>query len=121
MGETAGLAHPEIQAQLLAEAATSASVGFLVWDEQRRYVAANQAACDILGTTRDELLGQPVASHTPGGDAAIEAALRAGFSTGVIEVDRFDGSGRIEVHYVTFTTRTAGMPFMATVIAPTAS
>jgi hypothetical protein len=33
-------------------------------------------------------------------------------------VEGFDGRGRINVFYVTFTTKTAGMPFMATVIAP---
>jgi hypothetical protein len=33
-------------------------------------------------------------------------------------VERFDGRGRVEVFYATFTTKTAGMPFMATVIAP---
>jgi hypothetical protein len=33
-------------------------------------------------------------------------------------VQRLDGSGPFEVFYATFTTKTAGMPFMATVIAP---
>jgi PAS domain-containing protein len=47
---TPGLADPQIQAQLQAEAMQSASGG-LVWDEDRRYIAANEAACRILGTT----------------------------------------------------------------------
>jgi hypothetical protein len=33
-------------------------------------------------------------------------------------VQRFDGRGTVEVFDATFTTKTAGMPFMATVIAP---
>lgn len=33
-------------------------------------------------------------------------------------MSRLDGREAVEVFYATFTTRTAGMPFMATVIAP---
>jgi PAS domain-containing protein len=112
------LARPEIQAELISEALASASVGFLVWDEHRRYVAANAAACEILGTTLEELLGKPVGGQTVAGAEAIEDALRAGFVTGTATVQRFDGRGPIEVFYASFTTKTAGMPFMATVIAP---
>ena len=116
--ETSSLASSEIQAELLSEALNSASVGFLVWDEDRRYIAANPAACEILGTTLDELLGQPVGGHTVDGLDAIDEALGKGFSTGRAVVERFDGKGRMEIFNATFTTRTAGMPFMATVIAP---
>jgi PAS domain-containing protein len=112
----AGLATPEIQAQLLAEALGGASVGVLVWDDDRRYIAANAAACSILGTTLEELLGQRVGGHTQDADEPIERALRAGNFAGRATVARFDGSGSIEVSYLTFTTRTAGMPFMATII-----
>jgi hypothetical protein len=33
-------------------------------------------------------------------------------------VERVGGRGTAEVFYATFTTKTAGMPFMATIIAP---
>jgi PAS domain-containing protein len=115
------LARPEIQAELIAEALGSASVGFLVWDEHRRYVAANAAACDILGTTVGELLGRQVGGHTIEGLDAADEALATGFSSGRAVVQRADGRGPIEVFYATFTTKTAGMPFMATVIAPLAT
>ena len=115
---TASLSRPEIQAELIAEALMSASVGFLVWDEDRRYIAANQCACEILGTTLEELLGHPVGEHTVEGVEALDNALRSGFAQGRALVERFDGSGRIEVFYATFTSRTAGMPFMATVLSP---
>jgi PAS domain S-box-containing protein len=118
MSEIPALAHPEIQAELLAEAVRSATVGFLVWDEDRRYIAANAAACEILGTTLDELLGHEVGAHTVEGRESIDAALASGFTTGKAVVQRFDGRGPVEVFYATFTTKTAGMPFMATVIAP---
>ena len=48
----------------------------------------------------------------------IDEALARGFASGTAVVERFDGRGPIEVFYATFPTQTAGMPFMATVIAP---
>jgi PAS domain-containing protein len=115
---TPSLARPEIQAELIAEALVSASVGFLVWDEDRRYIAANACACEILGTTLEELLGHTVGEHTVEGIEAIDDALSSGFAQGRALVDRFDGSGRVEVFYATFTTKAAGMPFVATILAP---
>ena len=120
MSATPSLARPEIQAELIAEALSSASVGFLVWDDNRRYVAANAAACDILGTTLEELLGREVGEQTVEGRKAVEEALVSGFSSGTANVQRLDGRGPVEVFYATFATKTAGMPFMATVIAPLA-
>jgi PAS domain-containing protein len=111
------LANAAIQAELLAEAIRSANVGFLVWDDERRYIAANAVACEILGTTLADLLGQPVGAHTEAGEARIEEAFAAGFVYGVATVNRFDGSGQVDVFYATFTTKTAGLPYMATLIA----
>jgi PAS domain S-box-containing protein len=118
MSASPSLARPEIQSELISEALRSASVGFLVWDEDRRYIAANAAACEILGTTLEELLGQRVGDHTVEGVSAIDDALKSGFARGEAEVQRFDGEGSVRVFYATFTTKTAGMPYMATVIAP---
>jgi PAS domain S-box-containing protein len=118
MTASPSLARPEIQAELIAEALGSASVGFLVWDDHRRYIAANAAACEILGTTLEELLGREVGEQTVEGAKAIEEALVSGFVSGTATVQRLDGRGPIEVFYATFTTKTAGMPFIATVIAP---
>jgi PAS domain-containing protein len=112
------LAQPEIQAALISEALGSAAVGFLVWDENRRYIAANAAACELLGTTLEDLLGQEVGAHTIEVEDALTEALAGGFTSGKATVERFDGRGPIDVFYATFTTKTAGMPFMATVIAP---
>jgi PAS domain-containing protein len=121
MATSPSLARPEIQAELISEALGSASVGFLVWDDHRRYIAANAAACEILGTTLEELLGQEVGGHTEKGLQSIEEALTAGFASGEARVQRFDGQGPVDIFYVTFATTTAGMPFMATVIAPLAT
>jgi PAS domain-containing protein len=117
MTTSASLARPEIQAELIAEALGSASVGFLVWDDNRRYIAANAAACEILGTTLEELLGRKVGGQTIEGLEAIDGALASGFASGRATVQRVDGRGPAEIFYATFTTKTAGMPYMATVIA----
>ena len=118
MSTSLSLARPEIQAELISEALASAAVGFVVWDENRRYIAANAAACEILGMTLEELLGCEVGSQTVEGAEAVEEALASGFASGTATVHRLDGRDPIEVFYATFTTKTAGMPFMATVIAP---
>ena len=118
MSTSPSLARPEIQAELISEALASASVGFLVWDENRRYIAANAAACEIVGTTLEELLGLEVGAQSVEGAEAVDEALASGFASGTATVQRFDGRGPIEVFYATFATKTAGMPFMATVISP---
>jgi PAS domain-containing protein len=118
MPTSSPVTQPEIQAELISEAFGSADVGFLVWDDNRRYIAANAAACEILGTTLEELLDREVGGHTIEGAEAVDEALASGFATGRAVVRRLDGRGAVEVFYATFTTRTAGMPFMATVIAP---
>jgi PAS domain-containing protein len=110
------VALPEIQAELISEALGSAGVGFLVWDDNRRYVAANAAACEILGTTLEELLDREVGGQTLEGAQAVDEA--SGFATGRAVVNRPDGRDAVEVFYATFTTKTAGMPFMATLLAP---
>ena len=46
------------------------------------------------------------------------SGFRRGFASGTSTVQRLDGREAVEVFYATFKTKTAGMPFMATVIAP---
>jgi PAS domain-containing protein len=112
----ANLGNADIQAQLIAEALLSAEVGFIVWDEDRRYIAANEAACRMLGTTLDDLLGRTVGEQTAGGETVVNEAVRAQQLSGTLTAERFDGSGPVTLNYTTFVTRTAGMPFMASVI-----
>jgi PAS domain-containing protein len=116
VSDPSALSHPEIQAELLGEAAVTASVGFLVWDESPRYVAVNDAACELLGATREQLLGRPVGSLTRDAEGLLEAAVAKQRLAGRVVVDRLDGSGPVEMSFVTFTVRSAAMPFMATVI-----
>jgi PAS domain-containing protein len=116
VGEGADLSNADIQAQLIADALLSANVGFLVWDDDRRYIAVNDCACRILGTTREELLGRIVGRQTEDGETVVAEAVRKQHVTGRLTVEKLDGSGPVELEYTTFATKTAGMPFMASVI-----
>ena len=120
MGDGDGLTNPHVQETLLAEAIGAGNVGFLVWDETRRYVAANAAACRLLGGTLEQIVGATVGERTRDGDDVVASALREVRSTGRITAERFDGSGPVELEFVTFPTRAAGLPYMASLIWPAA-
>jgi PAS domain-containing protein len=64
-----------LQQTLLGDATEHAQVGVLVWNEERRYVALNQHACELLECSRAEMLGAPVGAHNPGSSDAMQAAL----------------------------------------------
>ena len=51
------ISEPLMQSVLIGEAVEHAPVAILVSDEEGRYVAANEHACELLGYTREELLG----------------------------------------------------------------
>jgi PAS domain-containing protein len=109
------LASPQVQATLLAEAITGAEVGFLVWDDDRHYIAANARACSLLGCTLEQLLGSTVGDRTVEGEGVVDDVVRSRGGRGRITVERWDGK-TIALEYVTFATRTAGLPYMASLI-----
>jgi PAS domain-containing protein len=99
------------QLALLGEAAECLEdVAVFVWDEDRNYVAANQAACDLVGRTRDELLRLRVGDLS---DSSVDELLvevqRRGIHTGTME------SPAGEISYVTCKTRVAGLPYLVSV------
>ena len=52
---------PFVQLALLGEAVSHASdVAVFVWDDDRTYVAVNEAACELVGLDREELLAMRV-------------------------------------------------------------
>jgi PAS domain-containing protein len=114
----AGLTNAQIQLSLLGEAIAEANVGFLVWDDARRYVAVNARACELLGCSLETIIGSRVGSRTVDGETLVRKALRDGGLRGQVTVERFDGSGTLTIDYVTFMTRTAGLPYMASLIWP---
>ncbi|MDX6516546.1 MAG: hypothetical protein QOH73_2212 [Gaiellaceae bacterium] len=115
--ETPPLSIPHVQAALLSEAARSAAVGFLVWDDDRRYVAANPRACEILACTLEELIGSVVGSRTIDGDALVRRVVHEEGGQGQMVATRFDGKEQ-KLGYVSFGTRIAGIPYMASIIWP---
>ena len=100
-------AHTLFQQTLLGDAAEHARIGIMVWNEERRYIAVNRCACEILGTTREELLGAQVGDHnrTDEARAAIETVL-----------DELPAMGRIQlpngtvVDWLTVASDVAGLP-----------
>lgn len=105
-----------VQLALLGEAiAETSEVGVFVWDDDRRYVAANGAACALTGLTREELLGMRVGELTPEGAEPQLRLVRSGSpAAGESAIVRRDGS-RVEIAWVTFRTTLAGLPYMASV------
>lgn len=96
-------------------------VAVFVWDEDRHYVAVNDAACKMTGLGRSELIGMPVGDRTADGASGImEQAARVPVLQGVMQFTRADGTD-LEVHYLTMHTRIANLPFMVSMIWPVAA
>jgi PAS domain-containing protein len=103
------------QLALLGEAAECLEkVAMFVWDDDRNYVAANDAACALVGRTREELLGMKVGDMTADRAAPIfNEVLHGGIHNGVLAIDRDDGP--VEIEWLTCRTRIAGLPYMVSV------
>ncbi len=111
-----GVSEPLIQASLLGDAIEHGPVAVFVADDQGRYVAVNQAACQLLGYSREELLtlrATDVARYEEAPAEWAEMELR-GSHTGVATVTRKDGS-TVGFAYVAGATVVAGMPVFVSV------
>jgi len=111
-----GVSEPLIQTSLLGEAIENGPVAVLVTDEHGRYVAVNQAACVLLGRSREELLALPAADvplHDQVPPNWAERELH-GIQSGIARVTRKDGSS-VEFAYVAGATVVAGMPVYVSV------
>jgi PAS domain S-box-containing protein len=108
-----------IQVGLLGEAIDDGPVGVLVADENMRYIAANQFACDLLGYTRAELLALRVTDVAPGPSSPDEYTemIRKGYLTGTTELKHADGR-TIDARYVASKTTVAGMELYVSVLLP---
>jgi PAS domain-containing protein len=111
------LSLPHVQSALLSEAARNASVGFLIWDDDRKYVAANARACEILACTLEELIGSVVGARTDDGATLVEHVVQEEGGQGQMVATCFDGR-RQKLGYVSFTTRIGGIQYMASIIWP---
>jgi PAS domain-containing protein len=106
-----GLAYAAVQQTLLGEAVDHARVGVIVWNAERRYVAANPAACELVGTTRERLLSSRVGATNRSAEAqsAIDEILAKVPASGRMRVERPDATA-VDVCWLVYETSLAGLP-----------
>jgi PAS domain S-box-containing protein len=111
-----GVSEPLIQASLLGEAIENGPTAVFVADEHGKYVAVNQAACVMLGYTREELLALRVADVARYPDAGEEWSemRQSGTRIGSSPLTRKDGT-IVEFNYIAGATVVAGMPVFVSV------
>jgi PAS domain S-box-containing protein len=105
-----------LQRSLLGEAIDLLEdVAVFVWNEERNYVAVNEAACKVAGLSREELIGMRVGALTPG-DAAeqIEAVRTTSPFSGASTLVRQDGT-EVKLEWTTVHTKVAGLGYMVSV------
>jgi len=105
------VAHELVQKSLVGEALEHGPVAVFVADEEGRYLAENAYACELLGYTRDELLGLRL------GDVAVNAGAqedfdemqRGGTHAGLTVLRHQDGS-ELPMRFRASQTTVGGMP-----------
>jgi PAS domain S-box-containing protein len=111
-----------VQVTLLGEALEHLRVAVIVAQEGDNPIAVNQAACELTGYSRDELLALPAAELSGRTAREHERKLldftRHGRAPGHAPLRRKDGS-IIEVQYRWIPTRVAGMDLHVFFVAPT--
>jgi PAS domain S-box-containing protein len=116
MCQVMGAAETLIQTSLLGEAVDTSPALVFVADEQMRYIAVNQTACDVLGYTRDELLNLTVSDVARASDAGAEydEMLARGRRDGVSLLTTKDGR-TLEFRYAASKTRVAKLEMFVSV------
>ena len=105
------LSNEAVQQTLLGDAVDHAEVGIVVWNEERRYVAVNTAACRLLHTTREALLETHVGGNnrSPETRSTVDQLIAHVPARGTMAIARADESS-VEVEWVVFPTTLAGLP-----------
>ncbi|MDX6508100.1 MAG: phosphoserine phosphatase RsbU/P [Gaiellaceae bacterium] len=114
-----GAAETLVQIGLLGEALDGGPVGIFLADETMKYIAVNRYACEMLGYTREELLGKQVTDVAPAPTSAAsyrQMIVERG-QTGTTELVRKDG-GTLEINYRAAETRAAGLLLYVSVVWP---
>jgi PAS domain S-box-containing protein len=113
------VAEPLVQAGLLGEAIDRAPDAVLVADESMRFLAVNQAACRLLGYTREELLTlrtSDIASYPDAKDDSDELMAHR-TKTGTAVLKHKDGTA-IAAAYRAHETKLAGMAVYVAILWP---
>jgi PAS domain S-box-containing protein len=104
-----------VQQALLGEAIDQLDgVAVFVWNEERNYVAVNEAACRLVGVGRDQLIGMPVGGLTEEHAGPQLEQVRSGVRNGTLRFTRPDGEV-VELDWTTLHTRVAGLPYMVSI------
>jgi PAS domain S-box-containing protein len=105
-----------IQTALLGEAIESGPALVFVADEDMRYIAVNQFACDALGYSREELLALEVSDVAQEASAAgdYDEMLVRGVRHGTAVLTRKDGS-TVDFFYRAAKTTVAGLTFFVSI------
>jgi PAS domain S-box-containing protein len=114
MAISAGRADPQLQRSLLGEAMDMAELAVFVFEDDEHYVAVNDAACELSGYTREELLDLPLRDLAADPEQALRNLKRvaSGERThGRTRMRRKDGTV-IELEYRAARATIAGMPFL---------
>ena len=90
-------------------------VAVFVWNDERNYVAVNEAACRLVGLPRDELIGMPVGALSPGNATADIARVRESEAVdGESWFTRRDGQ-IVRLRWTTARTSIAGLPYLVSI------
>lgn len=116
-----GVSHDLIQQNLLGDAIDPGPVAVFVADEEQRYLAVNEYACELLGYTRAELLELDVTdvAVNPGASGDYEQMIRDGSHVGLTILRRKDGS-EVPMNFRAAETTVGGMAVYVGVCWPVA-
>jgi len=94
-------------------------VAIFVADDEMRYVAANTFACELLGYTREELLGLRVTdlARYPEAPDEFSDLVVAGRLEGSATLVRKNGS-ELTIHYLASQTQIAGLEYYVSIAWP---
>lgn len=108
----AGLSQAPIQQYLLYDALDRGPALIFIADDEMKYLAVNQTACDALGYTREEILGLRVTdvAVAPDADEAYGEMKATRQHLGVTPIKAKDGT-LLEFSYRAEEVKVAGMPY----------
>jgi PAS domain S-box-containing protein len=93
----------EVEVEYLRALFDNLDVAAVILDDQSANLAANAAACQLLGESRDEIRGRTLADTVPEEDLALiatqwQSMLRDGSISGMARIRRNDGE-ILSIHY----------------------
>jgi PAS domain S-box-containing protein len=109
-----GRADVQLQRTLLGEALDQAGFAAFVFEEDENYVAVNDAACELTGYNREELLELPLHELSAQPERTLRNLQRVASGEregGSAKIRRKDGT-IVDVRYRASRTTIAGVPFL---------